>query len=273
MQKYIGSALALSIAVTAGAQVTIMSVDRSVGATACVFAPPDYPNWCESDGRSNTSAGNWVDGVNYGISAAGGVGYGSALAASSNQSLILSDHFEIHGLSRAEVDSDGECSATCSALTSFTVHFKVVSPCRAVLSGDTIYALGSSELRITLRKGDGTLMYTYAGNYAASFDLAAGEYTYFASGITDGSCAATCSHKEYIDWTSRIDFQPLECPADFNNDDVVDDADFVYFAAAYNDLVCPEPPAMCPADLNGDGIVEDSDFVIFVAAYNELLCP
>jgi hypothetical protein len=29
------------------------------------------------------------------------------------------------------------------------------------------------------------------------------------------------------------------CPADFNEDGAVDDADFVIFAGAYNDLVCP----------------------------------
>jgi hypothetical protein len=32
-------------------------------------------------------------------------------------------------------------------------------------------------------------------------------------------------------------------------------------------------PAGCPADLNGDDFVDDSDFVVFAAAYNELLCP
>ncbi|MGH7242736.1 MAG: hypothetical protein ACREJD_04905 [Phycisphaerales bacterium] len=63
------------------------------------------------------------------------------------------------------------------------------------------------------------------------------------------------------------------CPADLNGDDVVDDADFVIFAAAYNTLLCPDAPAPCNADLNGDNVVDDADFVIFAAAYNELLCP
>lgn len=34
----------------------------------------------------------------------------------------------------------------------------------------------------------------------------------------------------------------------------------------------PNPAAACPADLNSDAMVDDADFVIFVAAYNELLC-
>jgi len=65
------------------------------------------------------------------------------------------------------------------------------------------------------------------------------------------------------------------CPADFNDDTFVDDADFVLFAEAYNILDCADPAMApsCPADLNGDGFVEDADFVLFAAAYNELICP
>jgi hypothetical protein len=32
---------------------------------------------------------------------------------------------------------------------------------------------------------------------------------------------------------------PVGCPADLNNDTVVEDVDFVIFAAAYETLVCP----------------------------------
>jgi hypothetical protein len=65
------------------------------------------------------------------------------------------------------------------------------------------------------------------------------------------------------------------CPGDFNNDNFVDDADFVIFANSYNLLDCADPamPAGCPADLNGDTFVDDADFVIFADAYNALLCP
>ncbi|HEX8877305.1 MAG TPA: hypothetical protein VF777_11180 [Phycisphaerales bacterium] len=65
------------------------------------------------------------------------------------------------------------------------------------------------------------------------------------------------------------------CSADFNNDTIVDDSDFVIFAAAYNILDCLDPtmPARCPADLNGDSTVEDLDFQLFVVAYNDVLCP
>jgi len=63
------------------------------------------------------------------------------------------------------------------------------------------------------------------------------------------------------------------CAADINNDQMVDDADFVAFASAYNDLICPTLPGLCMADLNDDGVVEDSDFVIFANGYDALLCP
>ncbi len=65
------------------------------------------------------------------------------------------------------------------------------------------------------------------------------------------------------------------CPADLNSDSLVEDTDFVLFAAAYDILDCADPsmPAGCPADLNYDGLVDDTDFVIFAAAYDQLLCP
>ncbi|MBS0187856.1 MAG: hypothetical protein JSS51_07290 [Planctomycetes bacterium] len=69
-------------------------------------------------------------------------------------------------------------------------------------------------------------------------------------------------------------FEGVLCPADINGDRVVDDADFVEFAEAYNELLCPEARhgVGCPADLNGDDVVDDLDFVLFAGAYNALLC-
>jgi hypothetical protein len=65
------------------------------------------------------------------------------------------------------------------------------------------------------------------------------------------------------------------CPADLNNDGLVDDSDFVVFVQAYDLLDCADPamPPSCPADFNADGIVEDADFVAFASAYNTLVCP
>ena len=51
------------------------------------------------------------------------------------------------------------------------------------------------------------------------------------------------------------------CPADLNFDGLVDDADFVLFAAAYNILDCQDPAMAsgCLADLTVDGAVDDAE--------------
>jgi hypothetical protein len=75
---------------------------------------------------------------------------------------------------------------------------------------------------------------------------------------------------------SRLACQsPPVCPGDLNGDTIVDDADFVLFADAYNLLDCLDPlmPVGCPSDLNSDQFVDDADFVLFADAYNALLCP
>jgi len=68
---------------------------------------------------------------------------------------------------------------------------------------------------------------------------------------------------------------PYCCPADFNADHVVDDADFSPFVLAYNLMLCSDPGQRldCPEDLNNDGVVDDADFVLFLTAYGTCLCP
>lgn len=77
------------------------------------------------------------------------------------------------------------------------------------------------------------------------------------------------------DSLNAIDGFPEGCGADFNDDDLVDDADFVVFIGSYNLLDCADPgmPPACPSDLNMDEFVDDADFVVFLAQYNALLCP
>lgn len=58
-----------------------------------------------------------------------------------------------------------------------------------------------------------------------------------------------------------------DCPADLNLDGVVDDADFVAFATAYDAYLSFD------GDVDFDAKTDDADFVIFAAAYDELLCP
>ena len=57
------------------------------------------------------------------------------------------------------------------------------------------------------------------------------------------------------------------CRADLNRDNVVDDADFVLFATAYDSF------ATNAADFTGDALTDDSDFIIFADGYDRLSCP
>ena len=54
---------------------------------------------------------------------------------------------------------------------------------------------------------------------------------------------------------------------DFNGDGVVDDADFLLFAQAYDVMVTPA------GDFNYDTYTDDADFSIFVEAFGATVCP
>jgi len=272
-QICVGVAGSVAVALAARGDVAILSpIERSISATACVFAPPTYPNWCESDSKSSTSIAPWSNSISYGNSAAGGVGYGASIAQTSQQSSASSTSIQVAIQSESNVSSDGECSASANAASSFQVKFYVITPTRAILSGQVTQAV-NVQPQITLSKDDGTVIYTYAGEIDATFDLEPGVYLYSAKADTSAACSGAASQIRATNWASQVNLQPLTCPSDFNGDNQVDDADFVVFVSAYNDLLCPEAPAECPADLNRDGLVEDSDFIFFATAYNELLCP
>lgn len=75
--------------------------------------------------------------------------------------------------------------------------------------------------------------------------------------------------------SKMLTVQRKVCEGDFNNDGVVDDADFSIFVVAYDILDCADGamPAGCPADITRDGFVDDTDFTGFVVAYDALVCP
>lgn len=74
-------------------------------------------------------------------------------------------------------------------------------------------------------------------------------------------------HVDTIEGYMQFLVPQLPCPCDLNVDGFVDDADFVIFAEAYNNLLDPS------GDFNFDFVTDDADFVIFADAYNALLCP
>ena len=92
----------------------------------------------------------------------------------------------------------------------------------------------------------------------------------------DGSTiAVSVNDTETFEFFTAIIRLRAVCPGDLNNDGIVDDADFVSFAAQYDILDCADGamPGYCRADINNDGLVEDVDFVLFVQAYDQLVCP
>ncbi|MBN8596451.1 MAG: carbohydrate-binding protein [Planctomycetes bacterium] len=127
----------------------------------------------------------------------------------------------------------------------------------ASISADTphyaVFEKNGVRTYVAWNPGATTLAVTFSDGFKLC--VPAGETALGKTGDAPGTCANTC-------------------PADFNNDGMVDDTDFVQFAASYNVLDCADPAMLpgCPGDLNADFFVDDADFVLFAAAYNELVC-
>lgn len=142
----------------------------------------------------------------------------------------------------------------------FGVNFVVIYD---AASGAVVYSSGFNAADTAHSVPAGTL--TPGRTYNA--------FLYFSSRsqIFDG----TLNRLVAYDYATYATLSAVACVGDLNRDGFVDDADFTFFAPAYDRLLCDDPlmPFGCPADLNRDGTVDDSDFVVFVGAYNALVCP
>lgn len=131
--------------------------------------------------------------------------------------------------------------------------------------------LGSNTLNVT-NDSDGNAAPAFGTGLPTSSTKAL-QYNGAASGASTTNLAnyAITAGAAVVVNNARVGFTvKAACSGDLNNDGFVDDADFVLFAAAYDELVCS---GACPADLNNDAFVDDADFVVFAAAYDVLLCP
>ena len=138
---------------------------------------------------------------------------------------------------------------------------------------DTV-SFGDQPVCVSLADGE-TLVVEMA--YGASVD----GFVTFAGGNanTPGSFvwirSGSCGIAEYItlesigfsqQWTVEVsgtngcDGGGVECPGDFNNDGIVDGADFGTVLAAWG--ACPSP---CPQDLDGDGQVTGADLGLMLS--------
>jgi hypothetical protein len=64
---------------------------------------------------------------------------------------------------------------------------------------------------------------------------------------------------------------PNPCPADFDNDGIIDGADFGTFGAAFGSMA-GDPSYLPEADLNGDGSIDGADFGVFGAQFGRTDC-
>ncbi|MFO0860967.1 MAG: hypothetical protein U0570_10450 [Phycisphaerales bacterium] len=264
------AAVTLLLAGSAHAGVIINAVDRNIAGTACVNAPPWTLNWCESDSGTNSAAGNWFKSVSQGPSAAGEIGSASSVAQASQATMVINTAFTASMGMYTYVDASGTCNASTSVSNNFSVRFSLASP--ATMHVSTTANNSGLTFALGVWVDGGAQLYATGLSDEKDLALGAGSYKFSIAGQDSLSCGLCFSSKS-TNWnvTATFDFGP--CAGDFNGDLMVDDADFSIFAAAYNDLICPDYPTSCPGDLNGDAYVDDADFPIFVVSYNELVCP
>lgn len=121
--------------------------------------------------------------------------------------------------------------------------------------------VGATYTRATkrlLHTGD----YTNLEGLCLGPKLASGGYALL--GIIDDDDPISVNRVVSFRLTGDVD---STCPADLNEDGIVDDADFIRFAQSYDLLLDPV------GDLNLDEATDDEDFVLFASAYDQLLCP
>ncbi len=128
----------------------------------------------------------------------------------------------------------------------------------------------------------GTLAFTIRSSFPIGPASAAFETTFDSEPVSDiqgvrdsGNPDATTGNFAKPPTTLFAFTANAFCPADLNNDGVVDDLDFQIFVLSYNILDCTDAGMAlgCPGDFNFDRIVNDDDFLPFVQAYNAVLCP
>ena len=145
-----------------------------------------------------------------------------------------------------------------------TVHF--TNPLSISLTG----------LRLNLSGDDGLVLPGGSSEDIVLNDLGPGESVILAREFTAVEAGgrmiiAQLRADQFPESEAGVALQITDCPADFDNNGVVDDADFAIFSAAYDLFL--NPPAPARTDLNLDGYVDDQDFVIFAEAYDLYLCP
>lgn len=160
------------------------------------------------------------------------------------------------------------------------------------LSGPALCAQGMEDIEIRFNELVRAISFDYAvsvpGNARAQFIDNAGRVVGDASlaagsvGVIGFVSAGTIRTVRFSgsglstgdNFIDNLSVGDHRCPADLNDDGVVNDTDFTFFARRYDIVDCNNPNmgGGCVGDLNRDWVVDDADFQVFVVAYDKLLC-
>lgn len=209
------------------------------------------------------------------------IGASSVLAASDFSLFLTSSQIITNGYANARLTAGADfLSGIAVAGSNIEIVFALDGPHHYTIhsvesqsqNADGAVALYEEHGRHSIFRYEHTHVHEVKGNLGAgaySLQLTANTSSQMAP---DGSLSVALFELELEIAEGSI------CPCDLNHDSFVDDADFVLFVSAYNELLCEHGRGSgrhgsCAADFTGDGMVDDSDFVIFAGAYNELICP
>lgn len=259
----LGLALASLFSAAAGAQVTILAVDRAASASECLTVPPDFINSCSSYQEANQALGSWtgIGGMGNGA-AASEFDFANGVAQVYQSSEVTANSLIVDAVTNTFAQSSGTGSVRVNAATSFVVRFAVQSRTTATIIAGFNTRGGSGSASLTAI-GGGTLFAT-SGIAFAQLSLNPGEYQFSASSASSGDCSSACEQTQNSRWNTTVSFVPAPCPADFNGDGFLDFFDYGDYVNCFETGTCPPGNT---ADFNGDNFVDFFDYSDFVQAF------
>lgn len=257
------------------ASVAIAHVDLTKAAITTVnIASSELTTTSGSNSLFQDGAGGSVPSWQ-GFSDAGQViGSTSVLSTANFFLFVNSTNIITNGFANARVTPGPDLiAASAAAEARVEIDFHVHGAHHFEIHSVDVYDLNGEGSAVLFSNGSEIFRFERTHVHEIRGDLPEGDYLLVLAASTR-SDAGGIDSVGIFDFEFEV-FEGSLCLADLNDDRFVDDTDFVEFAAAYNQLLCPSlrHEEGCPADFTGDGTVDDADFVLFASAYNDLICP